>query len=104
MSRASAVYAFDACLSHFACIRENIRTDLKGRVLGVLFKRRDAPGNLTYDAVHLARRNEDLKTMLESSKDNQKLEAMKIIIGVNCRVIAGERPQCRIVVMFSAPQ
>ena len=31
-------------------------------------------------------RHEDLKNMLDSSKDGQKLEAMKIIVGV--RVIA----------------
>ena len=35
---------------------------------------------------HSPRRNDDLKAMLEGNKDNQKLEAMKTIIGV--RVIA----------------
>ena len=36
-----------------------------------------------YGMLYVYRRHEDLKQMLDSSKDNLKLEAMKRIIGVS---------------------
>jgi len=36
-----------------------------------------------YGVLYVYRRHEDLKQMLDSSKDNLKLEAMKRIIGVS---------------------
>ena len=51
------------------------------RVRGLL-----SPGTRTgyHDGVHLdSNRHEDIKMQLESNKDGQKLEAMKILIGVS---------------------